>query len=94
MNVGALGCGDVDTHTGSAEEECSFEIALGYMRTYTKAYTVEHIFGIVRVAVCNNAKVGDLPALFLKVCNYCLLERITCKVRTYYKIFVLYCFHF
>ena len=56
------------------------------------SYSVEHVFGIVGIAVGGNAKVGYFPALFLKVSDNSLLKRISRKICAYYPFTVFIIF--
>jgi hypothetical protein len=92
--MGTLAGGDMDTHTGAAEQQGSFVIALGDLCAHAQSHSVEHQVGIIGVAVLPNAKVKDLPALLGQMLYNDFLQGETGEVSANYQIFVFYGFHF
>ena len=63
MDMGTLAGGDMNTHTGAAEEECSFVVSFRDLSADAKSDAMEHILGIIGIAVLGDAQILDLPAL-------------------------------
>ena len=84
---------DMDAHAGSAERKRSLKFSLGNHRTDAQPDAVEHQIGVVRIGIRLYADVRDLPALGAQMGAYCLLQRVSGKIRAHEKLLVANPFH-
>ena len=93
MNVRALGGGDMDAHTGAAEDQGALKLVLGDHGADAQTETVEHQVGVVRVAVCFDADIGDFPTLLCQMLHDRFLQRKSGKIGGNKQFFVRNSFH-
>ena len=93
VDTGALGSGNVNAHTGTAEDHSTLEFLFGDHGTGTQTDAVEHQLRIVGVGISLHTDIGNGPALALQIFLDCFLQRIAGEVSCHQKLLVFYSFH-
>ena len=83
----------MDPHSGAAEQQRALEFPFGNFTPDAQPHSVEHVFGVVGIAVPGDAEVGDLPALFGQMFDDRFLQRESREIRADHQILVFYRLH-